>query len=73
MLIDDFRNQNNVHSNICLKAPEVLFDDRSTYFNGIDDDQQRPLSARISSANISRQLSNMSLNQSVCEIKIFFF
>ncbi len=55
----------NVHNNICPKAPEVLFDSRSTYFNGIDDDQQKPLSARVSSANITRQLSNMSLNQSV--------
>jgi hypothetical protein len=60
-----FRTYNNVHSNICPKAPEVLFDSGSTYFHGIDDDQHRPLSARTSSMSMTRQLSNMSLNQSV--------
>ncbi|CAF4076247.1 unnamed protein product [Rotaria magnacalcarata] len=57
-------NQGNVHSNICLKAPEVLFDSRTTYFHGINDDQDRPLSARVSSANVSRQMSNITLNDS---------
>lgn len=56
------QNQTN---NICPKAPEVLFDTGNSYFHGIDDDnQQRPVSARSSSTNISRQMSNMSLNQS---------
>ncbi|CAF0895791.1 unnamed protein product [Rotaria sordida] len=56
------QNQINLHSNICPKAPGVLFDSRTTYFNGINDDQDRPLSARVSSASITRQLSNVSLN-----------
>ena len=61
-----FRNQLNIHSHICPKAPEVLFDNRSTYFNGVDDDQyQQPVSARVSSASLSRQLSSTSLNQSM--------
>ncbi|CAF4153356.1 unnamed protein product [Rotaria socialis] len=58
------QNQGNAHSNICLKAPEVLFDNRTTYFHGINDDQDRPLSARVSSANVSRQMSNIFLNDS---------
>ncbi|CAF1166797.1 unnamed protein product [Adineta steineri] len=60
------QNHINVHSNICSKAPEDLFDNRSTYFNGIDDDDdsQQPVSARVSSATITRQLSSTSLNQS---------
>lgn len=65
---DHFRNHSNMHNNICPKAPEVLFDGRSTYFQSIDDDDQyRPLSARLSSASMTRQLSNLSLNQSVRE------
>ncbi|CAF3968993.1 unnamed protein product [Rotaria sp. Silwood2] len=58
------QNQINIHSNICPRAPEVLFDSRTTYFNGINDDQDRPSSARVSSANITRQLSNVTLNDS---------
>jgi hypothetical protein len=62
-----FRNQINGHSNMCQKPPELLFDSGSMYFNGIDDDQQQQsISSRVSSATITRQLSNMSLNQSVC-------
>lgn len=63
------RNPISIHNNnICSKAPEVLFDTRSTYFQGReDDDQQRPLSARTSSVSITRQLSNVSLNQSVSD------
>lgn len=64
------RNQINAHNNICPKAPEVLFDDRNTYFHGIDDDQQRSISSRLSSATtMTRQLSNLSLNQSVNSIR----
>ncbi|CAF3396002.1 unnamed protein product [Rotaria sp. Silwood1] len=58
------QNQINVHSHICPRAPEVLFESRTTYFNGINDDQDRPLSARVSSASITRQLSNVTLNDS---------
>ncbi len=72
--VDHFsRNQINAHSHICPKAPEFLFDDRSTYFHGVDDEQQRPLSARVPSAGITRQLSNISLNQSVGSVEIFCF
>ncbi|CAF1633310.1 unnamed protein product [Adineta ricciae] len=60
------QNQLNIHSHICPKAPEVLFDNRSTYFNGVDDDQyQQPVSARVSTGSLSRQLSSTSLNQSM--------
>jgi hypothetical protein len=57
---------------MCPKAPGVLFDNRSTYFNGADDDYQRPTSARLSSGNMSRQLTNLSLNQSVCQLKTHY-
>ena len=53
----------NSHNHICPKAPDALFDSRTGFFNGNDDETFRPLSARTTTSTLTRQLSNLSLNQ----------